>query len=91
MTPAQMHEGGIGPYAGRAVATAQTGGDGETREFETQPIARAGGGGCRAVAARSPTTSRRAAGLEARCALEALERRGRGRGRRTPRGGGAEA
>ena len=31
MTPAQMYEGGLGPYAKRRVAVAQTGGDGETR------------------------------------------------------------
>ena len=54
MTPAQMHEGGIGPYAGRAVATAQTGGDGETREFETQTDYPRGGATPPAVAAQCP-------------------------------------
>ena len=80
MTPAQMHEGGIGPYAGRAVATAQTGGDGETREFETQTdYPRGGGDECRAVAAQCPDDlSARREDLEARCALEALEASGGG-------------
>ena len=81
MTPAQMHEGGIGPYARRRVATAQTGGDGETREFETQTGGGENGAGenARPVAAQCPDDlSARREDLEARSALEAS---GRGGGR----------
>jgi hypothetical protein len=73
MTPAQMYEGGLGPYAKRRVAVAQTGGDGETREFETQT---GDGDGenenARAVAAQCPDDlSARREDLEAQSALEA--------------------
>ena len=71
MTPAQMYEGGLGPYARRRVAVAQTGADGETREFETQT----GDGeneNARAVAAQCPDDlSARREDLEAQSTFEA--------------------
>ena len=78
MTPAQMHEGGIGPYARRRVAVAQTGGDGETREFETQTGGENGvGENARPVATQCPEDlSARREDLEAQSELEASDRGG---------------
>ena len=50
MTPSQMHDAGVGPYSGTRFATTQTGGDWDTREFETQT----GGGGTRDAKAQAP-------------------------------------
>ena len=36
MTPARMFETGVGPHARRSAASAQTGGDDDARDFETQ-------------------------------------------------------
>lgn len=50
MTLRQMHDASIGPYANRRYATTQTGGDGESRTFETQTE----GGDKRNVRAQAP-------------------------------------